>query len=45
MRGGGKYLLLLFSIAWLVNVVKHFYIIPTIGEDRDISGFEFRIKW
>ena len=41
----GKAIVLLFSIAWLVNVVKHFYIIPTIGDDHDISGFEFRIKF
>ena len=42
MRRG---LILLFSIAWLVNVVKHFYIFPTFGDDHDISGFEFRIKF
>ena len=40
----GKYILLLFAISlgWLI---KHFWIIPTIGEDHDISGFEFRIRF
>ena len=41
----GRVLLLLFSIAWFVNVVKHFYILPTFGEDGDVTGFEFRIRW
>ena len=40
-----KYLLLLLSIAWFINVVKHFYILPIIGDDHDISGFEFKIRF
>ena len=25
--------------------LKHFWILPTIGEDHDLSGFEFRIRF
>ena len=40
-----KKLLIIFIIGWLATLLKHFWIYPTIGEDRDISGFEFRIKF
>jgi hypothetical protein len=38
-------LLIIFIIGWLATFLKHFWILPTVGEDRDISGFEFRIKF
>lgn len=40
-----KKLLIIFIVGWLATLLKHFYIFPTFGEDHDISGFEFRIKW
>ena len=38
-------LILLFCIGWLLGVIKHFWVLPIIGDDHDISGFEFRIRW
>lgn len=40
-----KKLLIIFIVGWLATFFKHFYIFPTFGEDHDISGFEFRIKF
>ena len=40
-----KKLLTIFIIGWLATLLRHFWIFPTIGEDHDISGFEFRIKF
>ena len=40
-----KKLLIIFIVGWLATLLRHFYIFPTFGEDHDISGFEFRIKW
>lgn len=45
MKGKGKYILLLLFCGWFMSLIKHFWIIPTVGEDNDISGFEFRIKF
>ena len=38
-------LLIILIIGWLATFLKHFWILPTIGDDRDISGFEFRIRF
>lgn len=40
-----KKLLIIFIIGWLATLLRHFYILPIIGEDHDITGFEFRIKF
>lgn len=40
-----KKLLIIFIIGWLATLLKHFWIFPTFGEDHDITGFEFRIKF
>ena len=42
MRRG---LILLLCVGWFLTLIKHFWILPTIGEDHDISGFEFRIRF
>lgn len=40
-----KKLLTIFIIGWLATILRHFYIFPTFGEEHDVSGFEFRIKF
>lgn len=40
-----KKLLIIFIIGWLATLLKHFYIFPTFGDDHDISGFEFKIRF
>lgn len=40
-----KKLLIIFIVGWLATLLRHFYIFPTFGEDHDISGFEFKIRF
>lgn len=41
-----KKLLIIFIIGWLATLLRHFWILPTFNdEDRDITGFEFRIRF
>lgn len=37
---------IILCIGWFMAIVKHFWILPTFNEeDRDITGFEFRIRF
>ena len=36
---------IILCIGWFLTIVKHFWILPIVGEDHDITGFEFRIKF
>lgn len=40
-----KKLLIIFIVGWLATLLRHFYIFPTFGDDHDISGFEFKIRF
>jgi hypothetical protein len=38
-------LTILIVVGFLSWMAKHFLIFPTFGEDHDISGFEFKIRF
>lgn len=45
LRHKGIKLIILIAFVPFSWLFKHFWIYPTFGDDHDISGFEFKIKF
>lgn len=40
-----KYAVLFLCVSWLLGILRHFWILPVIDDDLQVTGFEFRIKF